>query len=314
MMVRERIQSALVLEDDADWDILIKAQMTEVARGTRYLQNATLPLHSPYGDNWDLLTVGHTGANNKPNKDQHYWLSKNDPTVVHPTRRTWGRTPDFSAPSLEGDYNRIIHEASKLTGTAGYAISLRGAARILYDQTMGQNARSIDTAMANICRRDPFGSPFCLSAYPMLFGRYRPAGPQDKDSDRRLSTNEAGGAVPQSKDIRTEAVSEFTVFPVSLNVQRLLMSEHVIPANDPDTDLIKEIDVSTAVLPRGKGVFVRSDEYVEFGKIMVERKKEEEAQKNLAVKKDEQSQEEVKTEEQEKVQVERRTLRYRRMR
>lgn len=52
-MVQDRIQSALVLEDDADWDVMIKAQMAEVARGSQYVQlEGEYPLHSPYGDNW----------------------------------------------------------------------------------------------------------------------------------------------------------------------------------------------------------------------------------------------------------------------
>jgi hypothetical protein len=37
-MVLEHIQFALVIEDDADWDVLLKAQMTEFARGTRFLR------------------------------------------------------------------------------------------------------------------------------------------------------------------------------------------------------------------------------------------------------------------------------------
>jgi len=146
-MVRDRIQSALVLEDDADWDVLIKAQMTEFARGTRHLQKAQLPLHSPYGDNWDLLTVGHIGTNNFPNKDQDYWLVKDDPTVIHPIRRKWSRKPDLSAPQLGGNHTRVIHAVSKFAATHAYAVSLRGAARLLYDQTMLPHAQAIDMGM-----------------------------------------------------------------------------------------------------------------------------------------------------------------------
>lgn len=37
-MVEEGIQTALIMEDDADWDVLLKSQMVEFARGVRYLQ------------------------------------------------------------------------------------------------------------------------------------------------------------------------------------------------------------------------------------------------------------------------------------
>ena len=92
-MVQKRIQSALIIEDDADWDVLLRHQMVEFARGTRAIQNASLPMRSPYGDNWDLLALGHIGANNKPNKDQKYWVTQNDPTVIAESRRTWTRKP-----------------------------------------------------------------------------------------------------------------------------------------------------------------------------------------------------------------------------
>ena len=263
-MVRERIQSALILEDDADWDVLLRAQMTEFARGVRHIQNATLPMHSPYGDNWDLLALGHIGANNKPNKDQHYWVTRNDPTVIAPSRRTWSRMPDFSAPQLQGDHVRVVHEISKFTGAAAYGLSLRGAARLLYDQAMLTNAQAIDVAMLALCRHDTWGAPFCHGAYPMIFGRYRAAGPQDKDSDRRASTNEdKPGTIAQSKSDRMTAESEFTVFPVSINVDKLLMSQPVIPAQKPEIDLIGEVNLQKFVFPKGQAVFVRPDEYVD---------------------------------------------------
>lgn len=263
-MVRERIQSALILEDDADWDVLVKAQMTEFARGTRHLQDATLPLHSPYGDDWDLLAIGHIGTNNRPNKDQKYWITRDDPTVIHPSRRTWWRMPDLSAPQLKGDHVRVVHEVKKFTGAQAYGLSLRGAARMLFDQTMLPNAQAIDVAMLVLCRDEAWGSPFCLGAYPMIFGRYRAAGPQDKDSDRRSSTNEAQpGTIKQGHGERVDAESEFTVFPVSLNVELLLKNKYVIPAQQRDVDLINDVDLKQFVMPKGQPVFVKSSEYTD---------------------------------------------------
>lgn len=264
-MLQNRIQTALVIEDDADWDVMLRPQMVEFARGVRAIQDATLPMHSPYGDNWDLLAVGHTGANNKPNKDQKYWLTPDDPTVIAESRRTWGRKPDFSAKQLGGEHTRVIMEVNKLTGTAAYAISLRGATRLLYDQSMLPNAQAIDMAQLALCRHDPYGTPFCLGAYPMIFGRYRAIGPQDKDSDRRAESNEAeaGTGGYQNSNDRLEPESEFTVFPVSLNIGRMMKGEWVLPANAPDVDLVKEVDLRTFVFPRGREVFVKPEEYVD---------------------------------------------------
>jgi hypothetical protein len=265
-MARERIQSALVIEDDADWDVLIRSQMTEFARGTRFIRNATLPMHSPYGDNWDLMTLGHIGINNFPNRDQRYWVTKNDPTVIADVRREWMRKPDISAPALGGDHTRIVMEVSKMSATAAYAVSLRGAARLLYDQSMLPNSEAIDMAMLKLCRHDTWGLPFCLGAYPMIFGRYRAIGPMSKDSDRRQQSNEAAdpGKEPmfQSQDERLEPESQLTVFPVSLNIGRLLKSEKIIPSVDPKSDLLPEMNLEKFVFPRGEGIFVTPKEYV----------------------------------------------------
>jgi hypothetical protein len=155
-MVQNRIHSALIIEDDSDWDILLKPQMLSFARGVQILQDSVLPLHSPYGDSWNVITLGHIGANNKPNRLQKYYVTHNDPTVIPAGRRAWERKPDFSAEQLQGNYSQMVMEVNRFTGTGAYAVSLRGAARLLYDQSMSRNARAIDPAIANVCRHDDY--------------------------------------------------------------------------------------------------------------------------------------------------------------
>jgi hypothetical protein len=50
-MVERRVESALIFEDDADWDVALKYQLLQFARGSRFLLNTsnnTGPI-SPYG-------------------------------------------------------------------------------------------------------------------------------------------------------------------------------------------------------------------------------------------------------------------------
>lgn len=280
-MVQNRIQTALILEDDADWDVLLRHQMVEFARGTRAIQNATLPMRSPYGDNWDLLALGHIGVNNKPNKDQRYWVTTNDPTVIAESRRTWSRKPDVSTPKLGGDHTRIVLEVSKFTGAAAYGLSLRGAATLLYDQSMLPNAQAIDVAMLALCRHDPYETPFCLGAYPMIFGRYRAIGPESKDSDRRASSNKAEPGTGGFQGVKERRVpeSEFTVFSTSLNIWRLMKGNRILPACEPEVDLQKEVDLDQVVFPRGGEVVVTPEEYTEFQAMLSEQRKKDEAAK-----------------------------------
>ena len=280
-MVQNRIQTALILEDDADWDVLLRHQMVEFARGTRAIRNATLPMRSPYGDSWDLLALGHIGVNNKPNRNQKYWVTPDDPTVIAESRRTWSRKPDLSTPKLGGDHTRVVLEVSKFTGAAAYGLSLRGAATLLYDQTMLPNAQAIDVAMLALCRHDPYDTPFCLGTYPMIFGRYRAIGPVSKDSDRRTSSNDVdpGTGGFQSGEERLQPESEFTVFSTSLNIGKLMKGDQVLPACEPKVDLQEEVDLEQVVFPKGHVVEVVPEEYVDYQAALVEQKKKDEALK-----------------------------------
>jgi hypothetical protein len=269
-MVQKRIQSALIIEDDADWDVLLKQQMLSFARGARAIQNSTLPVQTPYGDSWNLLTVGHIGVNNKPFKEQKYYVTHNDPTAIGAARRNFGRRPDLSAEKLQGNHSRYVMEVYKMTGTAAYALSLRGAARLLYDQAIVPDAQPIDLAISDVCRHDAtWREPFCLGVYPSIFGLFRGIGPIDKDSDRR-SDNDASAAKDETKEspiepqvikMRKAATSKLTVFPASLHIEELLRGETIFKTFDPVSDMMSEIDISTFQYPRGELVTVQPEEY-----------------------------------------------------
>lgn len=55
-IVGQGLRTALVLEDDVDWDISIKSQLQTFALAVRTLQGtAHTHTQSPYGDEWDIL-------------------------------------------------------------------------------------------------------------------------------------------------------------------------------------------------------------------------------------------------------------------
>jgi hypothetical protein len=265
-MLQNHVQSAPILEDDADWDAFLRLQLIGFARGVRSLANSTRPAWSPFGDEWDVLTIGHTGISNVL-EDQMYWVTRDDPIVTTESRRTWGRKRNLSAAALNGEYSRVVLRVSELTGTAAYAISQRGAARILHDQVMFPNAVAIDFAIFNMCWRNTFVTSFCYGAYPMLVGRYQAIRPKVRDSDRRTSSNKAnpGTGGGQSHADRQVAESEFTVFPVSLNVGRLLRREKTVLANNAKKDMVKEADLIAFLIPKGEAIWVRKNEYYRPG-------------------------------------------------
>lgn len=89
------------MEDDADWDVMLKSQLAEIARGTHYLQDAQEDSVSPYGDYWDILWLGIRRPKNNDGKDQQYYINNQDPTVVSADIRAGkGRYPNLSPNAL----------------------------------------------------------------------------------------------------------------------------------------------------------------------------------------------------------------------
>lgn len=113
----ENIQSALIFEDDADWDIGFRAQLKQLARGAKYLQKVDedAVTRSPYGDSWDMLWLGHCGQFTM-DSDKRRFVITEDPTVeptVH--RKYWLENPDMSTwdhPSNAVNDTRIIFRSS----------------------------------------------------------------------------------------------------------------------------------------------------------------------------------------------------------
>lgn len=49
------------MEDDMDWDVRLKPQLERIAQGARALLSSASNPNSPYGDDWDLMWLGHCG-------------------------------------------------------------------------------------------------------------------------------------------------------------------------------------------------------------------------------------------------------------
>jgi hypothetical protein len=144
-MMKEGIQSALILEDDADWDVMIKNQMFEVARGAKYLETDTLNPNrgSPYGDSWWIMSTGHCAVTIKTQMDQKHWVIDNDPTVVPGRHRQLFFGPDTRPKTLSGAYTRLVFHLDKFVCTGSYAISLQGASQMIYDQEIKLNGKPV---------------------------------------------------------------------------------------------------------------------------------------------------------------------------
>ncbi|KAL1965502.1 hypothetical protein VTN77DRAFT_5758 [Rasamsonia byssochlamydoides] len=163
-IVADRISTALILEDDSDWDVTLKSQLVEFARGARLLQNSGSHDHpsSPYGDNWDMLR-----------------------SHVRPA----GRKSEFGEPDMtpwkeRANTTRLVYEANDAVCLNGYAVTYNGARRALAAMSMAPLNQPVDLGFSDLCRRNAFLNFTCIAPHPRLISFSLPADPNvNKASD-----------------------------------------------------------------------------------------------------------------------------------
>lgn len=204
------------MEDDADWSIYLKDQLEHVAAGSRYVESGsttTVPLNSPYGDDWDMLWLGHCGTTFSPTQHRRYVI-ENDSTVPPPAHRSNNKAPDLSALGY-GNSTRVVYEAGGGLCLQAYALSLRGARKILQFYMTRTEFSPIDLDMHRLCKEQILGFR-CVGVFPQLWGSHRSAGYTHRDSDIQGSNR-----VDKGK-FRAQAMTFNVVHSVRLNGERII--------------------------------------------------------------------------------------------
>ncbi|KIW86580.1 uncharacterized protein Z519_12811 [Cladophialophora bantiana CBS 173.52] len=230
-MVHENVSTALIFEDDADWDVALKHQLVQFARGSRFIVNTTerdTP-HSPYGDDWDMLWIGHCGTWVLPDDNRRFFVIPGDPTVLPPRFRDdnvakpdmshWQTGPDG------GERTRIVFRSEGAVCTAAYAISQKGARKALYHLSMVPYNAPIDWGLANLCKNKEYNFK-CISPWPQLVGVSRPTSDPAKWSDI--------DSLPDSESTVKEGRSYHLVYSVRQNVPLWLNGTIVFHSGNPD--------------------------------------------------------------------------------
>ncbi|KAF2494769.1 hypothetical protein BU16DRAFT_573109 [Lophium mytilinum] len=252
-VVQQNVSTALIMEDDVDWDIRIRDQLHSFALSSRALTqplssnpskyadptfpepkpeaqilNISLesaprtiePSNSPYGDNWDLLWLGHCGMqfpkpDNKPLNPLGRVVHSNDLTV--PEKQfihfQWGSedlTNDYPA------HTRVVHHATGGVCSLAYAVSQRGARRLLYELGVNKFSSNLDIMLREFCSgANGRVHGTCLTVQPQLFQHHRPRGARKGFSD--ISDHgEDWNEKPYSKHIQ---------WSVRMNFRKMVMGE-----------------------------------------------------------------------------------------
>ncbi|KAH8759873.1 hypothetical protein F5883DRAFT_524803 [Diaporthe sp. PMI_573] len=122
-VVDEKIATALVLEDDVDWDVNVRQQMARIVHEFEQDQS-TLTADWEYSALRVILTSG--GTSRFP-KDDERKIVFQDPTV--PSRGNL--SPGFNSVKSFPEHSRVIHPSDFPLCTYAYAVSYAGAQKIL---------------------------------------------------------------------------------------------------------------------------------------------------------------------------------------
>lgn len=244
-IVHDKVSTALIFEDDADWDVGLKQQLVQFARGSRFITNTSEPEspRSPYGDDWDMLWLGHCGTWVLPADNQRFFVIPQDPTVEPPQFRVNNvdqpnMTHWESGPNGDNQ-TRIIFNSEGAVCTTGYALSQRGARKALYHLSMVPYNSAVDWGLAGLCKNEEYDFT-CVSVFPQIFGVSRPTAHTSKWSDIGYG-NEADRVVE-------EANSQHLVYSTRLNMKNLLQGKTVFDTQYPDVVSSMDIkDIGKAV-------------------------------------------------------------------
>ena len=215
-IVRQNLGSGLVMEDDADWSIYLKDQLEHVAAGSQYISSTPhgVAPSSPYGDDWDLMWLGHCGSTFSE-KHRRRYVIENDATVPPPQHRSNNKAPDFAGAGYDNT-TRVVYTAGGGLCTQSYALSLRGARKILLHYTTRLNFSPIDLGLHALCH-EQISNFKCVAVFPQLWGSHRTAGYTSRDSD--ISKQNAGKG-----SFRDQAMTFNIVHSVRLNSERILVN------------------------------------------------------------------------------------------
>ncbi|KAI0144529.1 hypothetical protein GGR57DRAFT_481772 [Xylariaceae sp. FL1272] len=223
-VVRRNLSSALIMEDDGDWDVRIRDQLQNFALASyaltqplvnpdedkyadityptssndtimsvpdldfRNLPTTVAPINSPYGDEWDVLWLGHCGMR-FPFADKHVIpkgrVAHFDETV--PERRyLWTITNPNDLKDQYLDHVRVTHHVQEGRCSLAYAITQKSARKLLYEVGMKDSTDPFDIMLSWFCEgtgRPNRGYHNCLTATPSPFQIHLTAGPKSYASD-----------------------------------------------------------------------------------------------------------------------------------
>jgi hypothetical protein len=277
-VVEQNLTTALIIEDDADWDVRIKQQLIDfsvasralvqpsVEDSTRYadptfpkpasesdepttfdfqhLPLSVSPRTSPYGDNWDILWLGHCGmrfpeghpqgvAQESKNTPRGQVIKWNDVTVPEPQHLL--DHEDALLPVVRyPPHSRVVHHHRYGVCSLAYAVTQKTARQMLYDMGIKVLEAPFDLMLRYFCQgTETHDAHTCITVQPQLFNHHRPAGKTAADSD----INDPNG---DKSTLREKASTKIIRWSTRLNLPKLLRGERNFEDQYPDSPKLSQ--------------------------------------------------------------------------
>lgn len=157
--------SALIMEDDMDWDVEVRNQTLLIAKAVREFTESKKMKKAPYGLDWDILWMGH--CSDPPNFEAPMVKFK-DPNTI-PLEQYKGLSRHIATGLVEGE--RSVHHSWNPVCTFAYAVSSEGAKKLLAHASLGRGG-AFDLMLMHACQDKVLD---CISVNPEIFNPYHPA-------------------------------------------------------------------------------------------------------------------------------------------
>lgn len=244
-MVRENIQSALILEDDIDWDVRLRSLLQNFAKAVNVIQRhdpahkgdynfaelpqTTPPDLSPYGDDWDVLWLGHCRMFLPSDRPERRVVIQ-DETVPEPHHLLPEPVDDFRS---YPNHTRIVFPVASGICTGGLAVSQKGARALLHDFSLFKVEHTIDDALRKWCYGSRgYQKHKCYTVRPALFdiAWADPGAAADTDTDPESVQSQQTAA---SKGVKHQVRQS-----VVRNLYSLLQGDWKVSDGYPDHDAV----------------------------------------------------------------------------
>lgn len=228
------LETVLIMEDDVDWDVDLRTKQMELVvnnvRNFTGVRSDNLSTISPYGDAWDVLWLGHCGAEMRPvpSSPAPGWASFSVPyfdalrlngTRVHWLWDTIGWRGDGWP--LPPDGLRLVQDGGAVCSWA-YAVSRRSVDKILARMVQGDNI-AFDIGLKHACDK---GELNCVTVVPGVISSYSP--PSDLGYLSPVRVGDGKGV--KGDEARFEGVMGTTPDVVFSARCEALFAEQCIPA------------------------------------------------------------------------------------